>query len=209
MENLHLIIAQVFILFFSISFHESAHAWMAYKLGDPTGKMQRRISLNPLRHLDLIGTIILPVFLLVIRSPFLFGWAKPVPVNPFNFKDPYKGIALTSLSGPASNLILAASSFILIQIIKNLNLGFFSEPVYLILVLMLIINLLLALFNLLPVPPLDGSGIVMGFFPNSIGKLIEKFQPFSIIILFLIIGSGIFNKFFNLILSLIEKWIFQ
>lgn len=207
MENLPYILVQVVILFFSLSFHESAHAWMANKLGDPTGKRLNRISLNPIRHIDLFGTLIIPAFLIIIRSPFVFGWAKPVPVNPFNFKDPYKGIALTSLSGPASNFLLSAISFILFKILFFTRLGIYSEPIALILISMIIINLLLGFFNLIPLPPLDGAGVLTGFFPHSIGKFIDKIQPFSLIILVFILSTGIFSKFFGILIGFVLKWL--
>lgn len=205
MENLPYILVQVVILFFSLSFHESAHAWMANKLGDPTGKRLNRISLNPIRHIDLFGTLIIPAFLIIVRAPFVFGWAKPVPVNPFNFKDPYKGIALTSLSGPTSNFLLSAISFILLKIFLFSKIGSYYEPVAIILISMIIINLLLGFFNLIPLPPLDGAGVMTGFFPDSIGKFIDKIQPFSLIILILIISTGIFSKFFGIFIGLVLK----
>lgn len=208
MENLPYILVQVVILFFSLSFHESAHAWMADKLGDPTGKRLNRISLNPIKHIDLFGTLIIPAFLIIVRSPFVFGWAKPVPVNPFNFKDPYKGIALTSLAGPGSNFILAVISFIIFKIFFFFaKAGTYSEPIAIILISMIIINLLLCFFNLIPLPPLDGSGILSGFFPDSFGKIIDKIQPFSLIILILILSTGIFSKFFNIIIGFVLGWL--
>lgn len=208
MENLQYTIAQILILFFSLSFHESAHAWMADKLGDPTGKRLNRISLNPLRHIDLFGTLIIPAFLIIVRSPFVFGWAKPVPVNPFNFRDPHKGIALTSLSGPASNFLLSISSFIIFKIFLLVSKpGTYSEPVAIILISMIIINLLLGFFNLIPLPPLDGAGVLSGFFPSSLGKLMDKIQPFSLIILVIILSTGIFSKFFGILIGFVLKWL--
>lgn len=208
MENLPYIIVQVVILFFSLSVHESAHAWMADKLGDPTGKRLNRITLNPIRHIDLFGTLIIPAFLIIVNSPFVFGWAKPVPVNPFNFKDPYKGIAFTSLSGPASNFLISIISFIIFKIFLVLSKpGVYSEPVAIILISMIVINLLLGFFNLIPLPPLDGAGVLSGFFPESLGKIIDKIQPFSLIILVLILSTGIFSKFFGVLIGFVLKWL--
>lgn len=208
MENLPYMIAQIVILFFSLCFHESAHAWMANRLGDPTGKMLKRISLNPIRHIDLFGTLIIPAFLILVRAPFVFGWAKPVPVNPFHFKNPYKGIALTSLAGPASNFLLSLLSFILFKFfILFTKPNLYLEPIAFILISMIVINLLLGFFNLIPVPPLDGSGILSGFFPKFLGKMMDKIQPFSFIILILILSTGIFSKFFDKFLDFVLKWL--
>ncbi|MEJ5165665.1 MAG: site-2 protease family protein [Thermoanaerobaculia bacterium] len=208
MENLPYIIVQVVILFFSLSVHESAHAWMADKLGDPTGRRLNRITLNPIRHIDLFGTLIIPAFLIIVRSPFVFGWAKPVPVNPFNFKDPYKGIALTSLSGPASNFLISIISFILFKIFLLFSSpGTYSEPIAIILISMIVINLLLGFFNLIPLPPLDGAGVLSGFFPDSAGKFMDKIQPFSLILLVLILSTGIFSKFFGILIGFVLKWL--
>lgn len=208
MENLPYIIVQVVILFFSLSVHESAHAWMADKLGDPTGRRLKRITLNPIRHIDLFGTLIIPAFLIIVRSPFVFGWAKPVPVNPFNFKDPYKGIAITSLSGPASNFLISIVSFIVFKIfLFTTEPGAYSEPIAIILISLIVINLLLGFFNLIPLPPLDGAGILTGFFPDSLGKIMDKIQPFSFIILVLILSTGIFSKFFGILMGFVLKWL--
>jgi Zn-dependent protease len=180
MEYLFLII----ILIFSIVIHEVSHGAVANYLGDPTAKYAGRLTLNPIKHLDPIGSVILPLFLILIKSPVLFGWAKPVPINPFNFRDQRYGPAKSALAGPAANLTIALVFGLALRFFPALNaipeLTFmFSYIVF--------INLLLAIFNLLPVPPLDGSHILFTFLPPSLDNLKIFLSQFGIFILFFII----------------------
>ena len=199
MEYLFLII----ILIFSIVIHEVSHGAMAFYLGDPTAKYAGRLTLNPLKHLDPIGSIILPFFLILMAKltggGIIFGWAKPVPINPYNFRDQKYGSAKVALAGPGSNLAialvfgLALRFFPAISAIPGLEL-MFSYIVY--------INILLAIFNLLPVPPLDGSHILFTFLPPGMENLKIFLSQFGLFILLFIIF------FFFRWLFLLINWIF-
>lgn len=196
-----------FALLFAITVHEAAHGWAANKLGDPTAHSLGRVTLNPLAHIDPIGTIIFPIILVVMRSPFLFGWAKPVPVNPLNLRNPRRDTLWISAAGPASNLTVGAISLIMIVILKLINpnvvnflltgglsQGFFPLGVLaLILYYFAYINCLLAIFNLIPIPPLDGSGILMGFLSEEAIQKYERIRPFGFIILLALIYLGLFR----------------
>jgi Zn-dependent protease len=180
MEYLFLII----ILIFSVVIHEVSHGAMANYLGDPTAKESGRLTLNPIKHLDPVGSILVPLFLTLIRSPILFGWAKPVPINPYNFRDQRYGSAKAALSGPGSNLTIA--------LVFGLALRFFPaisaiSGLYLMFSYIVYINILLALFNLLPVPPLDGSHILFTFLPPGFENIKIFLSQFGIFILLLVL----------------------
>ena len=164
----------------ALTVHEYAHGLIAEKFGDPTARMMGRITMNPLPHIDPIGTIILPAFLIIVRSPFIFGWAKPVPVNPFNLKDPKRDMIWISLAGPVANLIFA---FVCGLILRVSLLFTSSGPIIVMLAWGVIIGLVLAAFNLIPVPPLDGSGILKGLLPDRMQEGYAKYERFGFIIL--------------------------
>jgi len=150
----------------SLTVHEYAHAWSAGKLGDDTARVQGRLSLNPLAHVDLFGTVLLPLLLIFSGTSFFLGWAKPVPVNPTNFTRRLRmttGMMLTAAAGPASNLALAVFSVAVMKALLVAGVG--SEGVFVLLYYLLSINLGLALFNLIPFPPLDGSRVLVGLLP--------------------------------------------
>ncbi len=166
----------------AITVHEFAHAYAAYRMGDPTAANQGRLSLNPLHHLDPIGTLML-VF-------FRFGWAKPVPINPYNFKEYKKGVVLVSLAGPASNIMMAFVGAILARIIFPLNIPILVQFIF----NFIYINIVLAVFNLLPVPPLDGSRLITVLIPpkyEHISMALERYG-FLMLIGLIIIFPGIF-----------------
>lgn len=159
------ILATVIGFIIAIVIHESAHAYMADQLGDPTARIEGRISLNPIKHVDLIGSILVPGLLLLTGTGFVFGWAKPVPINPYNFKKPLRDRLLVALAGPVSNL-LTACVFAVAYRLSGGNVGLltlFSAVVA--------INLVLMMFNLIPIPPLDGSAILPYIFKNNAGLL--------------------------------------
>jgi len=163
-------IVVIVIFLFSVIFHEVSHGWMANYLGDPTAKMSGRLSLNPIKHLDPIGSIFLPLMLILLNSRIIFGWAKPVPINPFNLRDKKYGEAKVAMAGPLANILIALLFGLLIRF---LPLGSSSFEVNLIVVFGYIIwvNLLLAIFNLIPIPPLDGSHILFALMPSRFNQL--------------------------------------
>lgn len=177
------------LLLISVSIHEFSHGWMAYKLGDPTAKYSGRLTLNPLAHIDPVGTIILPLMLFFAsQGKFVFGAAKPVPVNFNLLRNPKRDIIWVGASGPAANFIFA---FILSLILKIIPLNDFSSILTLKLIL---INVILAVFNLIPIPPLDGSRIAAGLMPKNIAYQYNKIEPYGFIIVILLIYLGIFNR---------------
>ena len=192
----------VAILIFSIVIHEVSHGTMANHLGDPTAKYAGRLTLNPIRHLDPVGSIVLPLFLVLFRSPILFGWAKPVPVNPYNFRDQKYGSAKVAASGPGSNIMVA--------LIFGLFLRFFpgiteNSGLYFMFGYIVYINILLAVFNLFPVPPLDGSHILFTFLPSrfeNLKKLLNQFGIFILLFILLFFFPWV-SFFINLIFRII------
>mgnify|MGYP006285959361 CR=1 FL=1 len=169
----------IIILILSVIIHEIAHGAAAFHLGDPTAKMMGRLSLNPIKHLDPVGSIIVPLFLIIIQSPILIGWAKPVPVNPANFKDQKYGNAKVSLAGPGVNIGIA----ILFGLLLRFTGGFGNPGLQLMFSYIVLINLILAIFNLIPIPPLDGSHILFTFLPDSMNSLKVTLQRYGFFIL--------------------------
>lgn len=163
--------------------HEYFHGRVAELMGDKTARLAGRLTLNPIPHIDLFGTIILPLLLVVSGSPIVFGWAKPVPINPYNFKDPRKGMMYTGMAGPASNFIMAAIAGFMVR------LGLFSHAPFLgtFLIYFSIINIVLGVFNLIPVPPLDGSRIISGLLPYGLAREYNKLERYGMIILMIIL----------------------
>ena len=181
---------QVLILIISfivaITVHEAAHAWASNKLGDPTARLMGRLTFNPLKHLDIYGTVLVPLLLIIIGSPFVFGWAKPVMFDPYNLKNPKKDGALIALSGPLSNISLAIILSIIYHLLNN---PFFpSYFVINLLVYTITINVVLAVFNLIPLHPLDGEKIFIGLLPDRDAVEAEAFmRRYGLLILFLLI----------------------
>lgn len=177
------------LLLYSVIFHELAHGWVANKMGDPTAKWLGRLTLNPLKHLDPIGTLLL----LVVG----FGWAKPVPVNLENISGDrrQKGLILVSAAGITANIIFAFIAILLFRLISPDPYGMAGQ----ILFLLAHINIILAAFNLIPIPPLDGSKILMGFAPDSVNRILNQIEPFGFFIVIGLLISGLLNPVINLL----------
>jgi len=175
----------------AITLHEAAHGYAAYALGDDTAKRAGRISLNPLRHVDPVGTVLLPLFLLITqlltigRVEAMFGWAKPVPVNILRLRHPRQGMMLVAAAGPAMNFALAWGAGLLAHVAEAVPLGAAEAPIYRFIGLLILANLVLGLFNLFPVPPLDGGRILVGILPRPLAYPLARLEPFG---LFLVIG---------------------
>ncbi len=186
-----IIIFSLIVLLFSVIMHELAHGYVAYSLGDPTAKYAGRLTLNPLKHLDPFGSIILPLLLFIAGSPFLFGWAKPVPINPYNFKDQKYGEIKVSIAGPVSNLILAIVFGLFLRFIPD-ALAQYNQGIIVTLATVVVeINIWLAIFNLIPIPPLDGSWILFSFLPSSMASVENFLRKYGIVVLvFLILFCG-------------------
>lgn len=201
MEGIFHALLQFLAVLFAISVHESAHAWSADKFGDPTGRLQGRITLNPLPHIDLIGTIILPLVLAVIHAP-VFGWAKPVMVNPYNLRRPRRDMIWISAAGPISNLLVSGSAILLFLAAKPIAVVHLVPIKYLLLYL-IVINIYLAVFNLIPIPPLDGSGILEGFLRGEALHVYQRMKPYSFFILLIIFYTNILGFIAEPILRLV------
>lgn len=188
-------ILQLSVLFFSVIIHEVAHGYTAYKRGDPTAKQLGRLTLNPIPHIDIIGSIVLPFILMISGAP-IFGWAKPVPVNPARLYNPKTDMIWVSLSGSIANFILAIIAGIGMLLIRNFATSDMSVliPVYQILQTVLVINIVLPVLNLIPIPPLDGSRVVYYLLPRDLAIQYDKIGMYGFIIIFVLLFTGILWK---------------
>lgn len=202
MEYLLPLLLYIPTMLLALTFHEYAHGWMANRLGDPTAKVLGRLSMNPLVHIDLFGTVLLPLLLIISKAPFVFGWAKPVPVDPYNLRHPRKDMIWVGLAGPAANFLLAFLAGMLIRLLNLLGIGFHGpfEVFLFILTAFVLINLVFAAFNLIPVPPLDGSRLVAGLLPLSWAMPYIRLERYGMMILILLFILG--KPFIQIFLSL-------
>lgn len=224
--NILTIAIQLFVILFAITVHEASHGWAAYKLGDPTAHIMGRITLNPVAHIDPIGTVLLPILLVVMGAP-PFGWAKPVPVNPMNLKNLRRDNLIISAAGPLSNILVASGCITALLLLKSMspNVNYFMrsyfsgygnlakgfhpvEGLAIILFYAIFLNLLLAVFNLIPIPPLDGSGILMGILPEELAQQYDRIRPFGFIIVLGLLYLGVLELIFRPIQIFIMMLIF-
>ncbi|MEK7086696.1 MAG: site-2 protease family protein [Patescibacteria group bacterium] len=188
---MEIIVFQIIILLFSVVIHEVSHGVVAEKLGDPTARLAGRLTLNPLKHLDPFGSVVLPFLLSLIPGGIVFGWAKPVPYNPYNLKNPEKGGALIAAAGPLSNIFLAIIFAIFYRI-----LGLVSSPAPWLFTLseffsmLVLINVVLAIFNLVPIPPLDGSKVLFAILPASANRVKFALEQYGFVLVMIFIFFG-------------------
>lgn len=199
---LFLIILQFSVLIFAITIHEFSHGWVAYKLGDPTAKYAGRLSLNPLVHIDPFGTILLPIILVMVGLPPI-GWAKPVPVNFLSLKDPKRDMLFVGIAGPCANFIAAFILAFLLKSFPALSATFLGQ----VLIFGVIINMVLAVFNLIPIPPLDGSRIVSALLPWRYLDYYNRLQPYGFFIILMLVWSGILRRLIYAVILFIAKYL--
>lgn len=196
-------------LIFAITLNESAHGWAAGRLGDPTATMLGRVTINPIPHIDPIGTIAVPGALLLMSAltgggGLLFGWAKPVPINPRYFRNPLKAMTITAAAGPLSNLLQMIFWALLLKVLAAV--GFYDKFVISVCAAGISVNLMLMAFNLIPIPPLDGGRIVRGLLPRQAGMAFDKIEPYGfMILLVLMVGGGL--SFFVRPFLMFGQWI--
>jgi len=194
------IVISIIPILFAVILHEVSHGFIANKLGDPTAKMMGRLTLNPISHIDPFGTILMPLFLYAVTNgQFVFGYAKPVPINAMNFRNPKRDMAISAAAGPVTNLLLATMSVLLAkhfiipvsQIMPLSAISTVLKPLLLMLEASIIINVILAVFNMIPIPPLDGGRVLMGLLPHRQAMSLGRLERFGFIIILVLVATHI------------------
>jgi Zn-dependent protease len=193
------LVASFVAFFLALSVHEFAHALSAYYLGDPTAQYAGRLTLNPIAHIDLFGTILLPLFLILSGVGIVFGWAKPVPVNYYNLRNAKWGPAIVSVAGPLANLIFGILGIILLNLLNNFTSLGSNNLLWIFLYFLIMVNFVLMVFNLIPIPPLDGSKILFAVLPDRYHEFKVALEKYGIYVLFalLIFGGGFLDSLFG------------
>jgi Zn-dependent protease len=196
-------------LLFAITVHEAAHGYAARRLGDRTAQMLGRLTLNPIKHIDPMGTLLVPMLLLMSGTGFIFGWAKPVPVSPRNFKNPGKDMAIVAAAGPASNLVMALFWAVIMRLVAGplSSIGNLAEPIFLMAQFGLVINALLAVLNMLPIPPLDGGRVAVGLLPPKASMGLAQVEPYGMWILVGLMVTGLLSPILWPSISLVTRLI--
>lgn len=187
MVSVAVIVVQVVVLVFSVVFHEVAHRYAAWRLGDPTARMSNRLSLHPLRHIDPVGSVILPILLVLMQSSVLFGWAKPVPFNPYFFRNARTGTMIVAAAGPLSNFLLAG---VALGVHAAVPVGGWVAVV---LATLCMTNVVLGVFNLIPIPPLDGSRIVFGWLNDRWQQWYMSMERYGMVIVLVLVYGGLLD----------------
>ena len=194
---------------FAVTLHEVAHGWMAKRLGDPTAQRLGRLSLNPIKHIDPLGTILIPGLMILMGTGFIFGWAKPVPITWSNLRKPRRDMALVALAGPGANLVMATLWALVRWLAAYLPWGWMAMPLALMGAAGIGINIVLMVLNLLPLPPLDGSRVVAGFLPSRLAWRYSRIEPYGLWILLLLVGTGVLGWILTPPVSILQKIMFS
>lgn len=205
------IVVWILPVVFAITVHEVAHGWMAKKYGDHTAEMQGRLTINPLKHIDWVGTVIVPGLLLLTFTGFIFGWAKPVPVDGRNFKNPKQAVAVVALAGPMANFLMAVAWALIARMGVSIgtSMSFVSLPLIYTGIAGITINLVLALINLLPIPPLDGSRVLSGMLPSYWAWQYNRLERYGLIIFLILLSTNIVSSVLAYPLYFAQQWFFS
>ncbi len=209
MNDFNIMLFTIIVLIFSAIIHEYMHGWAANQMGDPTARLAGRLTLNPLAHIDPFGSVFLPLLLILSKVGFVFGWAKPVPFNPYNLRDQKYGPAKVAAAGPLANLAVAAGLGVLVRLLRFYPAWTVRFPLLIpLLTTAVFINVLLAVFNLVPIPPMDGSKVIMPFLPYSWQMRLASLERHGMILvlLFIMFGFSLIIPVINFLTSLFVGW---
>ncbi len=212
------IIISIVPIMLAVILHEVSHGYVAYRLGDPTAKMMGRLTLNPISHIDILGTILMPLVLYVMSDgSFVFGYAKPVPINAYNFKNPKRDMAISAAAGPVTNIIIAMISMLLLKhilapladIAELSTVTTILNPLALMLRACIIINVVLAVFNMIPIPPLDGGRVLTGMLPYRQAMALSRIEPYGFMIVILLAVTHIADFFIFPVIKMILRLLYM